>query len=140
MPKSKTTFIGSPVSEIKFMPGREHRWLLTVSKGIWSVLTIWDIAHGHKRSDLSPKGAIFTVVKLNADPQSEAGIAVSLSQRIVFLRLGDNRTLHKIRSVDTDLRPVTLSGAVLTLDDESMTPPRCSSTTGRSMSAPTWTT
>ncbi len=41
--KSETTFIGSPVSEIKFIPGREHRWLLTVSKEIWSALTIWDI-------------------------------------------------------------------------------------------------
>ncbi|KAK0237380.1 hypothetical protein EDD85DRAFT_1008574, partial [Armillaria nabsnona] len=38
------------------------------------------------------------------------------SQRIV-LRLGDNRTLHKIRSFDSDLRRVTLSGAVIAPND-----------------------
>ncbi len=77
-PKSETTFIGSPASEIKFVPGRQHRWVLTVSKGIWSVLTIWDITRQQKCSEWSPKGAIFTGVKLNADPESEAGVAVSL--------------------------------------------------------------
>ncbi|PBK86083.1 hypothetical protein ARMGADRAFT_1086842 [Armillaria gallica] len=44
-PKSEITFIGPPVSEIKSIPGREHRWLLAVSKGIWSALTIYDLGH-----------------------------------------------------------------------------------------------
>ncbi|PBK86052.1 hypothetical protein ARMGADRAFT_1086815 [Armillaria gallica] len=71
-----------------------------------------------KCSEWSPKGAIFTGVKLNADPESEAGVAVSLSQRIVLLCLDDDGTLHEIRSIDTDLRPVTLSGDVIALDDD----------------------
>lgn len=75
-PKSETTFIGSLVTEIKLIPGREDRWLLTVSKGIWSVLTIWDVAHGLKWSEWSPKGTLFTGVKLNADPESEASVAL----------------------------------------------------------------
>ncbi len=77
-PKSETRFFGSPVSEIKFVPGRQHKWVLTVSKGIWSVLTIWDVTRQRKRSEWSPKGAIFIGVKLNVDPESEAGVAVSL--------------------------------------------------------------
>ncbi len=77
-PKSEAALIGSPVSDIKFVPGREHRWPLTVSKGIWSVLTIWDVARMRKCSEWLPKGTIFTGVRLNADPESEAGIAVSL--------------------------------------------------------------
>ncbi|KAK0483000.1 hypothetical protein EDD18DRAFT_1200523 [Armillaria luteobubalina] len=117
-PKSETTFSGSPVSEIQFVPGRQHKWVLTVSKVIWSVLTIWDTHQERKCCEWSPKGAIFTGVKLNTEPESEASVAVSLSQRIVLLRLDDNGTLHEIRSIDTDLRPVTLSGDVIALDDD----------------------
>ncbi|KAK0237325.1 hypothetical protein EDD85DRAFT_770504 [Armillaria nabsnona] len=117
-PKSEAIFFGSPVSEIKFVPGRQHKWVLIVSKGIWSVLTIWDVTRQRKRSEWSPKGAIFTGVKLNTDPESEASVAVSLSQRIVLLHLNDYGTLHEIHSVDTDLRPVTLSGDVIALDDD----------------------
>ncbi|PBK86041.1 hypothetical protein ARMGADRAFT_1169269 [Armillaria gallica] len=117
-PKSETTFNGSPVSEIKFVPGRQHKWVLTISKVIWSVLTIWDISRQQKCSEWSPKGAMFTGVKLNVDPESEAGVVVSLSQRIVLLRLDDDGTLHKIRSVETDLRPVNITGDVIALSDD----------------------
>ncbi|SJL10796.1 uncharacterized protein ARMOST_14190 [Armillaria ostoyae] len=116
--KSETTFIGSPVSEIKFVPGRQHKWVLTVSKVIWSVLTIWDITRQEKCSEWSPKGAIFTGVKLNADPDSEAAVVVSLSQRIVLLRLDADGSLHEIRSIDTNLRPVSITGDVIALDDD----------------------
>ncbi|KAK0237337.1 hypothetical protein EDD85DRAFT_837270 [Armillaria nabsnona] len=50
-PKSKTTFIRSPISEIKFILGREYRWLMTVSKGIRSALTVWDITLQQKCSE-----------------------------------------------------------------------------------------
>ncbi|PBK86129.1 hypothetical protein ARMGADRAFT_1086884 [Armillaria gallica] len=53
-----------------------------------------------KCSEWLPKGTIFTGVRLNADPESEAGIA----------GLDDNGTLHKIRSIDTDLCPVNITG------------------------------
>ncbi|SJL17362.1 uncharacterized protein ARMOST_20912 [Armillaria ostoyae] len=56
-------------------------------------------------------------MKLNVDPESEAAVAVSLSQRIVLLRLDNDGSLHEIRSIDTDLHPVTLSGDVIALDD-----------------------
>ncbi|KAK0433876.1 hypothetical protein EV421DRAFT_1993927 [Armillaria borealis] len=98
-PKSETSFIGSPISEIKFIPEREHRWLITCLE--WS-----------------PKGAILTGAKLNADPRSEFGVVVSLLQRIVLLRLDDNSTLHEIRSIDTDLRPVSITGDVIALDND----------------------
>ncbi|KAK0216390.1 hypothetical protein IW262DRAFT_1276639 [Armillaria fumosa] len=117
-PNSETSFTGSPVSEIQFVPGRQHKWVLTVSKVIWSVLTIWDTSRQRKCSEWSPKGAIFTGVKLNTESESEASVAVSLSQKTVLLHLDDSGTLHEIRSIDTDLRPVTLSGDVIALDDD----------------------
>ncbi|PBK61061.1 hypothetical protein ARMSODRAFT_1025970 [Armillaria solidipes] len=68
----------------------------------------------------SPKGAMFTGVKLNADPESEASVAVSLEPRFC---LDEHGTMHEIRSIETDLRPVTLSGDVIVLSgDLSKTP------------------
>ncbi|KAK0445681.1 uncharacterized protein EV420DRAFT_1648396 [Desarmillaria tabescens] len=116
MPTSETSFTGSPVSEVKFIPGRQHKWLLTVSKGIWSVLTIWDIARGHKSSEWSPRGALFTGVKLNTDTESETSMAVALDG-IVLLHLDDDGRLHEIRSFDIDFRPVTLTGDIVALSD-----------------------
>ncbi|KAK0443425.1 uncharacterized protein EV420DRAFT_1723987 [Desarmillaria tabescens] len=119
MPTSETSFTGSPVSEVKFIPGRQHKWLLTVLKGIWLVLTIWDIAWGHKSSEWSPRGALFTGVKLNVDTESETSMAVALdgSQRIVLLHLDNDGRLHEIRSFDIDFRPVTLTGDIVALSD-----------------------
>ncbi|KII84193.1 hypothetical protein PLICRDRAFT_179863 [Plicaturopsis crispa FD-325 SS-3] len=42
---------GASISDVRFMPGR---WLLTVSKGIWSVLTAWDIPNHHHQHDHLP--------------------------------------------------------------------------------------
>ncbi|KAE9409532.1 hypothetical protein BT96DRAFT_848152, partial [Gymnopus androsaceus JB14] len=61
--------------------------VLSVSKGIWSVLTIWEVPltlHGNdnagprKCTDWSPKGGIFTGLCLNHEDNAEADLAVSL--------------------------------------------------------------
>ncbi|KAK0443445.1 uncharacterized protein EV420DRAFT_1025373 [Desarmillaria tabescens] len=120
MPASETSFTGSPVSEIKFIPGRQHKWLLTVSKGTRSVLAIWDIVRRHKCSEWSPRGVPFTGVRLNTDTESEASIAVALdgSQRIALLHLDDDGTLREIHSFDIDLHLVTLTGDIMALSDD----------------------
>ncbi|PBK61068.1 hypothetical protein ARMSODRAFT_1025975 [Armillaria solidipes] len=66
-PKSEKTFIGSPVCDIKFVSGQGNRWLLTIR----------DIAQQQKCSEWFPKDAIFTQVRLNADPGSEADVTVA---------------------------------------------------------------
>ncbi|KAK0482996.1 hypothetical protein EDD18DRAFT_1432794 [Armillaria luteobubalina] len=68
-PKSETSFTGSPVSEIKFVPGRQHKW---------------DTSGQRKCCEWSPKGAIFRGVKLNTEPESEASVAVSLGDVIAL--------------------------------------------------------
>ncbi|SJL17320.1 uncharacterized protein ARMOST_20869 [Armillaria ostoyae] len=110
--------------------------ILRLRQGIWSVLTIWDIARKHKCSGWSPKGAMFTGVKLNVDKESEAGVVVSLSQIIVLLRLVDNGSLHEIRSIKADLHPVNITGDVMAV----ATSPRRSSTIVRPTNVPTSTT
>lgn len=77
----------TPISDIHFVPGREGRWLLTVSKGIWSVITLWDLLNGpSKVSEWSPKGAIFTGFVVNNDVASEGVVAIgTLQDRSVAL-------------------------------------------------------
>ncbi|KAF5389847.1 hypothetical protein D9757_003652 [Collybiopsis confluens] len=75
--------------------GSEQRWMesvlvLSVSKGIWSVITIWEISlsldgkdhnptRPRKCSEWSPKGGIFTGLCLGNDVPSEADLAVSVA-------------------------------------------------------------
>lgn len=67
------------MSEIRFVPGHAGQWILTVSKGVWDVVTIWDVsAEPHKCCEWSPRGAIFNGFALNTDPKSEATLAVSV--------------------------------------------------------------
>ncbi|KAK0433852.1 hypothetical protein EV421DRAFT_1741252 [Armillaria borealis] len=101
-PKSETTFIGSTRSSM-------------AANRIQGNLVCPDISLQQKYSEWSPKGAIFTGVKLNADSDSEASVAVTLE--FVLLRLDNHGILHEIRTMDTDLRPTTLSGDVIALDD-----------------------
>lgn len=69
-------------SLVRFLPGRFGDWLVTVSKSIWHVLTIWDISSEppRKACDWSPRGAIFSGMAVNADPASEATLALSVAQ------------------------------------------------------------
>jgi hypothetical protein len=67
------------VSDLRFLPGHDGRWLLTVSKGIWSLITVWDIGDGlRKLSEWGPKGALFSGFALNTDSHSTATLAVSV--------------------------------------------------------------
>lgn len=68
-----------PVSEIRFVPGHEEQWILTVSKSIWDVITIWDVsAKPQKCCEWSQRGATFNGFALNADSNSQAMLAVSV--------------------------------------------------------------
>lgn len=71
-----------PVSDVKFLPGRCGDWVLTVSKGVWDVLTIWNLASDERRRQKTcewcSRGAIFNGVALNTDPESDATLAVSV--------------------------------------------------------------
>ncbi len=54
------------------------------------------------------------------------------SQRIVLLHLDNYGILHEIHSIDTDLRPITLSGNIALSNEPTMSPRRWS-TIGRQM-------
>ena len=81
---------GTGLSHIAFLPGRGGKYLLTVYKGIWSMITCWDIGaipspetlskHRPPRrvADWSPQRTIFSGFVVNSDSSSEATIAVAV--------------------------------------------------------------
>jgi hypothetical protein len=96
-PKARVDWQGgtnSAISEILFVPdpnGHEGRCIVTVSKGIWCLICLWDIqalgrqremtqARPKKVGSWSPKGAIFTAIGVNSDYRSEANAAVAVNQ------------------------------------------------------------
>ncbi|KAG6852862.1 hypothetical protein C0991_008497 [Blastosporella zonata] len=130
----RTFFIDSisnvPVSDIRFLPGRSADWILTVSKGIWDVLTIWDLSSpendARKACEWSQRGALFSGIALNTDPASEATLAVSMSNdgeqsvQLISLHSGENGTfsLQPIHSIPSHMKSMKLHGDLLALSDE----------------------
>lgn len=80
---------GTGVSDVRFVPVRPG-YIVAVTKGIWPLITCWDVpqcadatawAHRPPRrvAEWFRKGALFTGIAVNADPDAEGWLAVSLS-------------------------------------------------------------
>lgn len=77
------------ITAVRFLHGRRERYMLAVSKGIWSTLSLWRIdgpggnksqnaAPPHGCAKWSPKGALFSRFILNKDVRSEGVVALSV--------------------------------------------------------------
>lgn len=71
---------GTFVSDVRFLPSIDDRLLLTISKTIWSAVSLWDIHHAEAKmvAQWSPRGAIFTGFAVNTEVASEATLAISV--------------------------------------------------------------
>ncbi|KAF8956748.1 hypothetical protein BDZ97DRAFT_1825834 [Flammula alnicola] len=122
---------GTSVSDVRFVPGHDGRLLVTISKSVWSAMSIWDMGlspldESRKVCEWSPRGAIFTGFSMNCDPRSEATVAVSLYLneqlfvKVLTLRREPDSTysLEEMYSVDTTMKPTTLVGDLIALTDD----------------------
>ena len=71
---------GTAVYEVRFVPGHKAKWILTITRGIWDILTIWDLdASGDQKvCQWSLRGALFNGLSLNSKPGYDAILAVSI--------------------------------------------------------------
>ena len=87
---------GTGVTDVRFLPAHPGR-ILTVTRGIWPLITCWDIGGAPKGGTLGAsvgsstatrprkvaewfrKGALFTGIAVNSDPTREACLAISLN-------------------------------------------------------------
>lgn len=95
-PKGRVDWQANPssaISEILFVPdpsGHEGRCIVAVSKGIWCLISLWDIQALGRENEATqpkpkrigswgPKGTIFCAIAVNSDPRSEASAAVAVT-------------------------------------------------------------
>ncbi|KAL1743398.1 hypothetical protein HDZ31DRAFT_41024 [Schizophyllum fasciatum] len=124
---------GTAPSAVRFLPGHDGRWLLTISKGIWSIATVWRVgARGglRKACEWSPRRALIDGFAVNKRPGCAfATLALSLRfqqddrQVVQLLRLreeGENVRLDELLNdpLETNFRPTLLDGDILALSDD----------------------
>ncbi|KAH7913642.1 hypothetical protein BJ138DRAFT_1099327 [Hygrophoropsis aurantiaca] len=117
---------GAPVEEVRFIPGHDGQWVVTVSKGIWSKLTLWNCFDLAPVAMWAPDKALFDGIAVNTEFQSSALLAISIlqngSHRVEILTIRDaehigNLRFESIFSLDTMHKPVALRGDLLALAD-----------------------
>jgi hypothetical protein len=115
------------VHEVRFIPGHAGEWILTLSKGIWDIMTVWGLHRdGGKLCEWSPRGAFFKGMSLNSDSSSNGTVAISMfkdgEHHLEILSLGtDEDGTYRFRSVfsmESQLKPTKLHGDLLAISDD----------------------
>jgi len=89
----------TPVYEVRFMPGHAGEWILTLSKGIWDIMTVWGLHQdGGKLCEWSPRGALFKGMSLNSDSSSNGTVAISVF-RDGFVPHSTDGVYHWLKSI-----------------------------------------
>ncbi|KAM5541037.1 hypothetical protein V8D89_005348 [Ganoderma adspersum] len=123
---------GTGVSHVRFLSGDGGRYLVTIYKGIWSMISCWDIgdplrsAKAHKVGDWCPKNTIFSGFVVNSDPDSAAALAVAVqhgggTQSIEVLAVASQdgtSCFQPICSIATTFRPIALNGELIAFSDD----------------------
>jgi hypothetical protein len=82
---------GTPVSDLRFVPGHAGNWLLAVSMGIWPIITLWELSDSDerplRRCQWSRRNCLLRSWVLNTDSASDAVLAVSVMQEGFVLTL-----------------------------------------------------
>ncbi|KAI0350531.1 hypothetical protein OH77DRAFT_1064531 [Trametes cingulata] len=126
---------GTGVSHVRFLPGHGGRYIVTVYKGIWSMVSCWDVgdltrprvAEPRKLADWCPKSAIFSGFVVNSDHNSEGALAIAVQtgggQRSIEIlsvtgRGGGNASFKSVCNIATSFRPIALQGDLIAFSDD----------------------
>ncbi|KAJ7696928.1 hypothetical protein B0H17DRAFT_928814 [Mycena rosella] len=120
---------GTPVSDLRFVPGHEGRWLLSESMGIWSILCLWELsapgASPLKKFEWSRRDCLLRGFLLNEDPACEGALALSIVQdgttHVEIMSLHPNEGFRSIARIESALTPLYLHGDTLVLCDSTKT-------------------
>ncbi|KAI5998795.1 hypothetical protein EDD15DRAFT_2241861 [Pisolithus albus] len=115
------------IEEIKFLRAAGKSWIITISKGIWSDLYLWDCNTMQQPvCHWSPGRAIFNGMAINSDQSSAAVLAISVKHSshsvIEILSLvsetsPSRMSFHPMTTLQTRYKPVSLRGDIIALSD-----------------------
>ncbi|KAH8092220.1 hypothetical protein BXZ70DRAFT_898340 [Cristinia sonorae] len=133
---------GTGISEIRFIPGTRAQRVVLVSKGIWSVVSCWDLGvepsvsstpsiNPRKIAEWRPSRVILTGFAVNSRSEADGLFAVGLNRggdhsiEILTLRAhqvhidgaGLPYELTCIQTVETNCIPMALHGSTLIISD-----------------------
>ncbi|KAM6493577.1 hypothetical protein JOM56_011711 [Amanita muscaria] len=119
------------IVDVRFVPGHGDKWIVTISKSVWSVLALWDISdlRSHtwfsKPTKWSPKGGVFKSFCLNSDVTSLATLAIGLLHNgtemlyiLSIVEVDGSVKFKTITSFPTGFSPVALDGDLIALSDQ----------------------
>ncbi|KAI0369576.1 hypothetical protein BV20DRAFT_1078320 [Pilatotrama ljubarskyi] len=127
---------GTGVSHVRFLPGHGGRYIVTVYKGIWSMISCWDVgclaerpraAEPRKLADWCPKSTIFSGFVVNSSLDSGATLAVAVQtgggqRSIEILSVtgcgSGNASFKSICNIATSFRPIALQGDLIAFSDD----------------------
>ncbi|KAI6122225.1 hypothetical protein EDD16DRAFT_1477601 [Pisolithus croceorrhizus] len=114
------------IEEIKFLRTAGKSWIITISRGIWSDLYLWDCDTIQPVGHWSPGRAIFNGMAINSDQSSMAVIAISVKHSshsvIEILSLvsessSSRISFRSITTLETRYKPSSLRGDIIALSD-----------------------
>ncbi|KAJ7733040.1 hypothetical protein B0H16DRAFT_172886, partial [Mycena metata] len=116
---------GTPVSDLRFVPGYDGNWLLAVSSGIWSIIALWELRDegrtATKRWEWSRRNCTLRSFAMNDDQSSNALLALSVVRgsepHVEILSLNVQTGFRSLGTIDSALNPVYFHGDILVLCD-----------------------
>lgn len=114
------------IEEIKFLATGGKTWIITISRGIWSDLYLWDCDAMQLVGHWSPGRALFDGMVTNSDQSSAAVIAICVKHSsysvVEILSIISDVDLCQvsfcpITTLQTRYKPVTLRGDIIALSD-----------------------
>ncbi|KAK7045273.1 hypothetical protein R3P38DRAFT_3347422 [Favolaschia claudopus] len=118
---------GTPITDVRFIPGYDGTWIITVSKSIWSVMTVWELRgtsrSATKRFEWSQRDSLLQSFVLNDEGAAEATLAIAVVREghsyIDIMSLSTDSGFHSLTIVESTLSPVYLHGDIIVLSNSS---------------------
>ncbi|KAJ7882537.1 hypothetical protein B0H14DRAFT_2702955 [Mycena olivaceomarginata] len=116
---------GTPVSELRFVPGHAGNWIIAVSKSIWSIIAVWELSDSGdppiKRFEWSRRDCLLQNFVLNDDDTADAVLAVSVIQEshthVEIMFIHQELGFCSVGTINSALTPVYFHGDLVVLCD-----------------------
>ncbi|KAJ7609915.1 hypothetical protein FB45DRAFT_340337 [Roridomyces roridus] len=126
---------GTPIYDLRFVPGREGKWVIVVSKQIWSILSLWEVdVHARparKLFEWSRRGGIIhnlvlsdtsqdplLAVSFHAEKNQVEVMTIHKNSGFISLCTIDTKTHPGLHTINTSLNHLYLQGDLLVLADD----------------------